>query len=45
VKSSKKSKYHLSEEDDDEFEGIDGLGRDDFEDEMLDGDDDETDST
>ncbi|KEH41125.1 Nop14 nucleolar-like protein [Medicago truncatula] len=43
VKSSKKSKYHLSEEDDDEFEGIDGLGRDDFEDEMLGEDDDETD--
>jgi len=45
VKSSKKSKYHLSEEDDDKFEGIDGLGRDDFEDEMLGEDDDETDGT
>ncbi|KAL5079771.1 hypothetical protein RYX36_008192, partial [Vicia faba] len=40
VKISKKSKYQLSDgEDDDGFEGIDTLGRDDYEDEMLDKDD------
>lgn len=32
---SKKSKYHLSDGEEDDFEGIDSLGRDDFEDEML----------
>lgn len=47
VKVSKKSKYNLPDgEDDDEFEGIDTLGRDDFEEQMLDEyEDDETDST
>ncbi|KAG4981676.1 hypothetical protein JHK87_026425 [Glycine soja] len=30
-----KSKYHLSDGEEDDFEGIDSLGRDDFEDEML----------
>lgn len=48
MKLSKKSKYHLSdgEEDEDDFGGVDALGRDDFEDEMLGDDDDdaETDS-
>jgi nucleolar protein 14 len=35
VKLSKKSKYHLSDgEEDDEFEGFDALGRDDFEDDI-----------
>lgn len=45
VKVSKKSKYNLPDgEDDDEFEGIDTLGRDDFEEQMLDEyEDDETD--
>lgn len=44
MKLSKKSKYHLSDgEEDDDFEGVDALGRDDYEDQMLadgDGDDD-----
>ncbi|TKY45506.1 Nucleolar protein 14 [Spatholobus suberectus] len=35
MKLSKKSKYHLSDGEEDDFEGIDSLGRDDFEDEML----------
>lgn len=40
MKLSKKSKYQLSDgEDDDNFDGIDTLGRDDYEDEMLDEDD------
>lgn len=40
MKQSKKSKYHLSDgEDDDGFEGIDTLGGDDYEDDMLDEDD------
>ncbi|KAG5095713.1 hypothetical protein JHK84_051301 [Glycine max] len=34
-KLSKKSKYHLSDGEENDFEGIDSLGRDDFEDEML----------
>ncbi|CAK8533932.1 unnamed protein product [Lathyrus sativus] len=40
LKLSKKSKYNLSDgEDDDGFEGIDTLGGDDYEDDMLDEDD------
>ncbi|ESW17858.1 hypothetical protein PHAVU_007G274500 [Phaseolus vulgaris] len=35
MKLSKKSKYHLSDGEEDDFEGIDSLGRDDFEEEML----------
>ncbi|KHN15381.1 Nucleolar protein 14, partial [Glycine soja] len=35
MKLSKKSKYHLSDGEENDFEGIDSLGRDDFEDEML----------
>ncbi|TKY53739.1 Nucleolar protein 14 [Spatholobus suberectus] len=35
MKLSKKSKYHLSDGEEDDFEGIDSFGRDDFEDEML----------
>uniref|UniRef100_A0A0R0F3T1 Nucleolar protein 14 n=1 Tax=Glycine max TaxID=3847 RepID=A0A0R0F3T1_SOYBN len=35
LKLSKKSKYHLSDGEENDFEGIDSLGRDDFEDEML----------
>ncbi|XP_061340797.1 uncharacterized protein LOC133287248 isoform X2 [Gastrolobium bilobum] len=38
MKLSKKSKYHLSDGEED-FEGLDALGRDDFEDEMLPDDD------
>lgn len=47
MKLSKKSKYHLSdgEEDDDGFEGVDTLGRDDFDDEMLGDEDGEIDGT
>ncbi|XP_027363812.1 nucleolar protein 14 isoform X2 [Abrus precatorius] len=39
MKLSKKSKYQLSDGEEDDFEGIDSLGRDDFEDEMLPEDD------
>jgi len=35
MKLSKKSKYHLSDGEEDDFEGIDSLGTDDFEEEML----------
>ncbi|XP_014514329.1 nucleolar protein 14 [Vigna radiata var. radiata] len=34
MKLSKKNKYHLSDGEEDDFEGIDSLGRDDFEEEM-----------
>ncbi|KAL2338263.1 hypothetical protein Fmac_012709 [Flemingia macrophylla] len=40
MKLSKKSMYHLSDGEEDDFEGIDSLGRDDFEEEMLPDDDD-----
>ncbi|KAL2326728.1 hypothetical protein Fmac_025786 [Flemingia macrophylla] len=39
MKLSKKSMYHLSDGEEDDFEGIDSLGRDDFEEEMLPDDD------
>ena len=35
MKLSKKSKYHLSDGEENDFEGIDSLGRDDCEDVML----------
>ncbi|KAL2338265.1 hypothetical protein Fmac_012711 [Flemingia macrophylla] len=39
TKLSKKSMYHLSDGEEDDFEGIDSLGRDDFEQEMFPDDD------